>query len=300
MVRALVAPERRRPGELEAALREAGLDGRLSAEVARAYDELAVLHFAPAGQVSATAVEAEAARILGAWPRRAGRVGALAGLLLLSVIGPGSAQTSADSLYQAERFAAAAALYRRDAIVFPASARRWYAVGAASWAAGQDASAAAAWLTALRLAPRSRDVRQAWGQVSRFSADLQRVGRVPPVTPAELGVIAAVVWALGWALFAARRRRRALVVFTLAVGTGAAAVLLAGVEHAPLGVLARSVQLRDAPHGLAEEVGRGQELGVVEVVEPRSGWRLIETREGVRGWVPATAVVEVRPLDSRP
>lgn len=300
MVRALVVPERRRPGELEAALREAGLDGRLSTEVARVYDQLAVLRFAPAGEVSATAVEADASRILGAWPRRAGRVGLVASALLLSVVAPGSAQTSADSLYQAEHFAAAAALYRRDAIVFPASARRWYAVGAASWAAGQDASAAAAWLTARRLAPRSEDVRQAWSQVARFSADLQRVGRVPPVTPAELGVVAALVWALAWLLFGLRRRKGALAVFVLAVGTGAAAVVLAGIEHQPLGVLARAVQLRDAPHGLAEEISRAQELGVVQVIEQRSGWRLIETRQHVRGWVPATAVVEVRPLDSRP
>ncbi len=300
MVRGLVVPERRRPGELEAALREAGLDGRLSADVARVYDELAILRFAPAGMLSEPAVEADAARILGAWPRRVGRVGGFAGVLLLSLTGHGTAQTGADSLYQAEHYAAAAALYRRDAMVFPTSARRWYAVGAASWAAGQDASAAAAWLTALRLAPRSEGVRQAWGQVSRFSADLQRVGRVPPVTPAELGLAAAVVWALAWAAFAFRRRGLSIALFAIALGTVAGAMVLAGIERLPVGVLARGVQLRDAPHGLAEEISRAQELGVVEVVERRSAWRLIETRQNVRGWVPASAVVEVRPLDSRP
>jgi hypothetical protein len=65
-------------------------------------------------------------------------------------------------------------------------------------------------------------------------------------------------------------------------------------------VLARGVQLRDAPHGLADEIGRAPELAVVEVLEQRAAWRMIETPQHVRGWVPSTAIVEVRPLDSRP
>jgi len=300
MVRSLVTAERRRPGELEAALREAGLDGRLSSDVARVYDQLAVLRFAPAGSLSETAVEADAAKILGSWPRRAGRLGLTALLLGCALGQPAAAQTSADSLYKSERYAAAASLYRRDALVFPSSARRWYAVGAASWAAGQDASAAAAWLTALRLAPRSEDVRQAWAQIARFSGDLQSVGRVPPFTPAELAVAAAVFWALAWLVLGLRRTSSAIALFVIALGFTIGAMVLAGIQRQPLAVLARSVQLRDAPHGLADEIGRAQELGVVEVVEQRAAWRLIETRQHVRGWIPATAVVEVRPLDSRP
>ena len=302
MVRSLVEPERRRPGELEAALREAGLDGRLSADVARVYDELAMLRFAPPGMLSESAVEADAARILGAWPRRVGRAGALVGMLALMLVSPDSAtaQTSADSLYQAELYAAAASLYRRDAVLFPYSARRWYAVGAASWAAGQDASAAAAWLRALQLAPRSQDVRQAWAQVARFSGDLQRVGRVPPVTPAELLVVAAVMWVLGWIVVGLRRHSSAIALFIIAAGFLIGAIVLDGIQRQALAVLARAVQLRDAPHGLAEEIGRAQELAVVEVIEHRAAWRLIETPQHVRGWVPSTAIVEVRPLDSRP
>ena len=300
LVRSLVAPERRRPGELEAALREAGLDGRLSIDVARVYDELAMLRFAPEGMLSETAVEADAARIIGSWPRRAGRIGAFLLILLSLMSAPSHAQSSADSLYQAERYAAAASLYRRDAMVFPNSARRWYAVGAASWAAGQDASAAAAWLRALQLAPRSEDVRQAWAQIARFSGDLQRVGRVPPVTPAELAVIAAVLWALSWLLLGFRRTSSAVALFVVALGFITGAAVLEGIQGRPLAVLARAVQLRDAPHGLAEEIGRAQELGVVQVIEQRAAWRLIETPQHVRGWVPSTAIVEVRPLDSRP
>ena len=300
MVRSLVAAERRRPGELETALREAGLDGRLSTDVARVYDQLAMLRFAPQGMLSETAVEADAARILGAWPRRAGRIAALVLMFTCMLAPPGRAQTSADSLYQAERYAAASSLYRRDALLFPNSARRWYAVGAASWAAGQNASAAAAWLRALQLAPRSEDVRQAWAQIARFSADLQRVGRGPPVTPAELAVLAAIMWALAWLVLALRRTSSAIALFVIAIGFIAGAAVLAGVQRRSLAVLARAVQLRDAPHGLADEIGRAQELAVVEIIEQRTAWRLIETPQHVRGWVPSTAIVEVRPLDSRP
>ena len=234
------------------------------------------------------------------WPSRVGGVGVIALLLAFTVLQPAAAQSSADSLYEAGHHELAASLYRRDAMVFPTSARRWYAVGAASWAAGQDASAAAAWLTALRLAPRSEDVRQAWAQIARFSGDLQRVGQVPPFTPSELAVVAAVMWALAWIVVGLRRRSSAIALFVIALGFAAGAMVLASIERQPLAVLARAVQLRDAPHGLAEEIGRAQELAVVEVVEQRAAWRLIETRQHLRGWIPATAVVEVRALDSRP
>ena len=105
---------------------------------------------------------------------------------------------------------------------------------------------------------------------------------------------------LAWIVLGLRRTSSAIALFVIALGFAIGAMVLAGIERQPLAVLARSVQLRDAPHGLADEIGRAQELGVVELVEGRAAWRLIETRQGVRGWIPATAVVEVRPLDSRP
>jgi hypothetical protein len=126
------------------------------------------------------------------------------------------------------------------------------------------------------------------------------VGRVPPFTPAELGVTAALMWALAWIVLGLRRTSSAVALFVIALGFTIGALALGAIEREPLAVLARSVQLRDAPHGLADEIGRAQELGVVRVVEQRAAWRLIETRQNVRGWIPATAVVEVRPLDSRP
>jgi hypothetical protein len=186
MVRSLVTAERRRPGELEAALREAGLDGRLSTDVARVYDELAMLRFAPEGMLSETAVEADAARILGAWPRRAGRIGAFA--VCFRAASPRRHERKPARIRSIKRNGTPrqASLYRRDAMVFPNSARRWYAVGAASWAAGQDASAAAAWLrrsssrpgrrTCGRPGCRSRVLRRSPARGARSSRHTGRAG----------------------------------------------------------------------------------------------------------------------------
>ena len=60
----------------------------------------------------------------------------------------------------------------------------------------------------------------------------------------------------------------------------------------------RTVRVREAPHGLAEESGTADELSVVRLVERRGGWRLVEAPRGIRGWVPVTAMAEVG-VDSR-
>lgn len=300
-VRALVPdPERRRDGALEAALRETGLTARASADIARAYQVLAVRRFAPAAERDAPGAERDAARLLAGWPRRVRR-GVMTGALMCLTWPAGlRAQSEADSLYHAERYSAAAALYYRDAVSSPGSARRWYAAGAAAWAGGQDARAASAWLTALRLAPRSREVRQAWTQVSRLSADLQRVGWVPPATPAELALLAAVIWSAGWLVLGVGRRRLGVAVLALALVAGAGAIGLRRQQRRPVGVLARAVQLRDVPHGLADETARAEVLAVVDVLEQRGGWRLVRAAGGARGWIPASALAEVRGLDSGP
>jgi tetratricopeptide (TPR) repeat protein len=297
-VRAVVPhPERRREAELVTALREAGFDHAAGEEVARLYYQVAVRRFAPAGWGDED-VERRAEQVLARWPRRVRSV--LASLLLLLVAAPAVGQkSSADSLYATQRFAAAAALYHQDAARDPTSPRRWYAAGAAAWAAGQNASAAAAWLNALRLAPRSPDVRQAWRQVSRLSADLQQAGRVVPITPVELLLLGAMVWTAGWGLIALRRHRIGIAVLIGAALIAMGAWWLDRDQARPIAVLARTVRLREAPHGLADESGTADELAVVTLLEQRGGWRLVQSPSGARGWVPVTALAEVRGLNSR-
>lgn len=297
-VRALVPyPERRREDELVTALREAGFESDTGEEIARLYYQVAVRRFAP-DQDPGQDVERDAERILERWPQRA-RTAVLAGSLLLALWGtPGAAQTSADSLYAEGRFTAAAALYQQEALNRSASSRRWYAAGAAAWAAGRNAHAASSWLTALRLSPRSSDIRQAWSQVSRLSSDLQSAGRVFPLTPAELLLTAGLVWAGGWVLLILRRRKLGTTVLALAVLAAITSVWVDRRYETPIAVLARSVRLREAPHGLADETGGAEELTVVRLRERRAGWRLVEPARGGRGWVPATALAEVRAVNS--
>jgi len=286
LVRALVPdPEERRADRLPFALREVGLGVRLSDEAARVYHLLATVRFDPAEPEAPNRLEAEAELVLRAWPRRAGR----ATLVVLTTLSLMTAVARAQELVVPVRES-----------VETASARTWYQRGAGAFAAGQEARAAAAWLVAHRLAPRSPEVNEAWRRVSLLSADLQRAGRVVPATPVELLLLGALCWAGGWLALIARRRRVAV----FAIGTGLALLLAAaalGRAYArPLGVVARAAVLRQAPHGLAEETGRAEELTVVAIVAERAGWWLVRTESGLQGWMPDGALAEVRGLDFGP
>ena len=286
LVRALVPdPDDRRPERLPCALREVGLGARPSDEAARVYHLLATARFDPAAPEAPNQLEAEAEQILRAWPRRASRL-TLVALAALWLLAPA---------VQGQELTAPA-----GEVTAPVSARAWYLLGAEAFAAGQEARAAASWLVAHRLAPRSPQVNEAWRRVSLLSADLQRTGRVVPVTPVELLLLGALGWAGGWMALIVRRRR----VAALAIGVGLAfllaAVVLGRVYARPLGVVARAAALRQAPHGLAEETGRTEELTVVAIVAERAGWRLVRTESGMQGWMPEGALAEVRGLDFWP
>jgi hypothetical protein len=286
LVRALVPdPDDRRAERLPFALREVGLGARLSDEAARVYHLLATARFDPGEPAAPNRLEAEAEQVLRAWPRRAGPA-ALVALTTLSLLAP---VARAQELAVPVRGAAVSV-----------SARAWYQRGAEAFAAGQEARAAASWLLAHRLAPRSPPVSQAWRRVSLLSADLQRAGRVLPVTPVELLLLGALGWAGGWLALIARRRRAAGLTFAVGLALLVAAVALGRVYGRPLGVVARAVALRQAPHGLAEETGRTEELTVVAVVAERAGWRLVRTETGLKGWMPDGALAEVRGLDFWP
>jgi hypothetical protein len=279
VVRALVPDaDHRREDRLAASLREAGLDAGLSRDAARAYHQIATRRFDPSRPAPAEALDQEASRILGTWPRRLRRVAwAVAALLLLGGSGL-PAQRAGRS-----------------------TPRAWYAAGAQAYESGLDARAAADWLVARRLAPRNPEIGMAWTRVARLSRDLSSAGRVSPLTPAELILLAGLCWVVGWLVRLSRRWARA--------GTGliGAAMLLAATAGVltwwyarPLAVLNREAALRQAPHGLAVETGRAAELTVVEVVAARPGWRLVEAGGGVRGWVPGSVLAEVRRLDFAP
>jgi tetratricopeptide (TPR) repeat protein len=207
-------------------------------------------------------------------------------------------ESAGDSLYRDQRFGAAAQEYLREAAVEPQAPRLWYNAGAAAFAAGNDAQAAAAWVVAHRLAPRSADIANAWRAMVLRSPDLGRAGRAAPLTPTELWVVALLAWFSAWILLAMRRRLPTLLSFTLALLFALAGWGLQVWYQRPLGVVSHLASVRDAPHGLAGEVARVDELMVVRILGERPGWRLVELRNGIRGWAPANAMVETGRLDS--
>jgi len=296
-------PEGRRgaPRAVVAALRETGVDPAVSSRMAEVYDEYSNRRFAPEERVDLAELRRRAGSLLGRLPRRLLRQIGLPLVVLLAVAASGApAQVPApDSLYRAQAYSTAAGAYARLAAASPTRAAVWHNLAAASYSAGQDGRAAAAWLTARRLAPRSSIIEAGWRRVAPRSADLIRAGRVSPLTPEEVLLLAGGLWLAGWVLLAVLPRRRwVLGVLSAASVIAVAGLTLRGHYRSPLAVVTRAAVLRDAPHGLAREAGRVEELRVVKVRDRRPGWRLIELRDAQPGWVPAGSLAEVGRLDS--
>lgn len=266
-VRALVPDaDARREDRLAAALRSAGVDAALAVEVAGLYGHLANRRFAPGGVGATASLTPAVRRALAGWPRRLTFVAVLA--LAPGGASPGAAQTS-------------------DPVV------RW-AEGAVAWETGQDARAAAAWIGARRLAPRNPAMREGWRRLAGRSADLQAAGRVFPLTPVELAVVATLGWALGWVAVARRRRTAAWISFIAAGVAGLAGAVVAREYARPLAIVSRGAIVRQVPHGLAPEAGTADPLSVVALVSSQPGWRLVRTAAGLVGWLPESALVPVR------
>ncbi len=300
VVRRLV-PESERwdPARVAAALRAAGADADAASAAAACYDDLTPARFDPR-RASAPAAGV-VSRTLTALPRR------LLSMVLAAsfAAGSGAAQQSgtapaAAALFQDGLYGPAAAGWLRGAQAAPWRADLWYNAGVAWHAAGQDPQAAAAWIAARRLAPRSPAVREAWRLVGPRSAELDAAGRVSPVAPGELLLAALLLWVTGWALLAVGRRRWALVGLAAALVAGAAAGVIRRVYAVPMAVVARTAAVREAPHGLAGEVTRVEPLMVVRVQADYGDWRLVRLERGVRGWLPRGALAPVGVVDSGP
>jgi len=280
-------------------LRDAGLDEQTSTAVASLYVDTTTSRFQKERDEPSPDDEGRVAdRLVKRLPRR---------LLIMAWITTGAltlpgvlaAQASSgDSLYRDRRYGAAAQAYLREAAIDPEEPRLWYNAGAAAYAAGNDAQAAAAWVVAHRLAPRSSEISNAWRAMVLRSPDLGREGRAAPLTPTEFWVLAVLAWIGAWILVARGRGRAPMIPFTLAFLCAIAGFGLQSWYQRPLGVVSHLATVRDAPHGLASEIARVDELMVVRILGERPGWRLVELRSGIRGWTPASAMVETGRLDS--
>ena len=280
------------PGERRRALAALGLP---AATVDRALAYLGARQRAdfgpPATRPVATATEADVlARELRRWRRGAAAVVLLAGAA--GVAGPLAAQ-SGELLFRRGQVESAADSFAARVRRRPADAAQWYNLGAARYALGDDGDAVAAWVRALRLAPRAEAPRRALELLPAPDRFSERVRWVPPAAPGELLVLGAAAWSAGWVLVAVRRRRRGRLLLAvgaaLALGGGA----LAWQWREPVRIVRHATPLRVAPGARAEAVVT---LPAGTAVRPRRelpGWVLAEHPSRGLGWLPAEEVTDV-------
>ena len=279
LVHRLVPEEHRwRADRIAERLREEGTPAQLSEEAAGLYLEGTTGRYRPDGEPIEQDLEARASKLLGRWPVR------LLPLFLVMVF-------PAVSIAQASGPGGEVHVTRPTAM-------NLYNEGAEAFMARRDAQAAAAWVQALRLAPRDPAVREAWQLIALRAPDLERLGRAAPVTPGELLLLGLVAWGAGWTLVALGRRRSGWAVIIAAGIFSTMSWALGRSYRQPIAVATRQITLRVAPFGLAETTGQVEELAVVKVIGRRAGWRMIQLPSGAVGWTPAQTLAETARLDS--
>lgn len=237
-------------------------------------------------------------------------------LLLLTMAGSLAAQDAPpESLYAAGALRRAADGFEAALATTPRDPALWYNLGASRYRLGEDGAAAAAWLTALRLAPRDATVRRAL--LLTPPPDQVSAGRrsVPPLSAAEMAVLALAAWVAAWALIGhrvatnapaqsnpsrpaaakppSRVSRGIPVLLLLAVLASGGALLTWWWNRRPLGLVATDVPIRVAPHGRAKE-NRVLAAGTAVLVERQlPGWVLVRATGDERGWLPEDAVAAV-------
>lgn len=275
------------------ALRAAGIEAPLASHVARVRDGLRQALYGKGGASDAQELRAEVQEVLRALlgerrgVSRSGPFTRVAVAVLLAMpIGAQAQNASPERLYQAGAYRAAADSFAARAAREPEVAAHWYNLGNARYRQGSDARAAAAWLRAARLAPRSPLVERAMSLVPPPDAFSERLLWVGPVTPDEALSLAVVLWLAGWLILLARRWRPiaagALVAAVVAAGYGAWALRR---YHLPVAVtLSAETPLREAPYGSASAGRRLREGSAVLIEAARPGWYLVAFA-GARGWV---------------
>lgn len=222
--------------------------------------------------------------------------------VFLALVAGGPAGVAAQEADPARRYADgawdAAAAAQADAVRrHPDDATARHNLAAALWMAHRDGEAAAALLEAYRLAPRDAAIRRLWGEMARTHQQIRPLAPPLPVTPGEAMLAGLAAWILAWLGLGLGWRRAAL-------GCGVAALMLAGggvaVERSrarPAALVTQAVPLRLSPHGLAPVTGTVDGLAHVPVEDRQPGWVRVRDPLGRSGWVPETAVAELRQLD---
>jgi hypothetical protein len=195
---------------------------------------------------------------------------------------------SAEQLFIAGAYQAAADSFRFRADSQPAEAAHWFNVGAALVGAGQPTRARVVWIKAARILPRDPAIREALASVPPFDAAARRSTWVAPITVIELASLAAALWVLGWVLLAVSRWRwRVVVVVILAVSIllAGSAAYLRGRYATPVAlVVVPNAPLRDAPYGTSPASRQLAQGAAVKIEREDGSWVLVSRGEGA-GWM---------------
>ena len=205
---------------------------------------------------------------------------------LCGVVDVAAQSPSAEQLFIAGAYQAAADSFRFRVDSQPAEAAHWFNVGAAMVGAGEPTRARVAWIKAARILPREPAIREALASVPPFDATARRSTWVAPVTVTELASLAAALWVFGWSLFGLSRwRRRGLVILAGSILLGGSAAYLQRRYATPIAlVVVPNASLRTAPYGTAPASMQLAQGATVRVEREDGSWALVSRGEGA-GWM---------------
>ena len=201
---------------------------------------------------------------------------------------------SAERLYEAGAYRAAADSFASRARLEPLVAAHWFNLGDAFYRAGDNVAARAAWVRAARLDPREPEVDVALRLAPATDVLTQALVPVEPFTPSEGWIGAVALWALAWALVARRARRRFVLVPLILAALAAGWALRAGRRYEqPVALVRRAnTPLRSAPYASAASHRAVNDGVAVLVTRTRGAWLLV--RRGAEwGWLLESEVVRL-------
>jgi len=157
----------------------------------------------------------------------------------------------------------------------------------------EDGAAAAAWLTALRLAPRDGTIRRALLLTPPPDQASAAQRSVPPFTASEALLLAGLCWVTGWLLLLVqprRLRRWAPVALVLGVVMGIASGATWWWDHRAIALAVSDTPLRSSPHGKATMIRPLPSGSAVVVEREQQGWALVRGAGKELGWLPRSAI----------
>jgi hypothetical protein len=218
-------------------------------------------------------------------------------VLLLIAIPLHGQETDAVSRYRGGDYAGAARAFEGVVRLDPHAAVAWRDLGSARWLDGDDVGATAAWITALRLAPRDPLLELAWQAAATAPSDVRSLAPRIPVSRDELILLTLAGWLGVWGCLAFRARRVALGVGVLTLFCLATAVSRSRAEQLPIALIRPGAVLRIAPTAASPSISAVSPWSIAEVDDHRDAWVIVTMADGTRGWLPDASIAPIGPLD---